>query len=110
MLESSSLLLRTETNIYHNFTLKSNITYICTILKVTGKPTKQWLKKTKVARFSYKESTPFLPVCPFLGFLGAPMVKNLPTMQDSWDQCLGEEEPLEEKIFDLCAWPGAPCL
>ena len=44
-------------------------------------------------------------------FLVAQMVKNLPMMQETWVQSLGQEDPLEEKMTptsSILAWeiPG----
>ena len=34
-----------------------------------------------------------------LGFLVAKMVKNLPAMQETWNQSLSQEDPLEWEIM-----------
>ena len=42
-----------------------------------------------------------------LGFPGGTDVKNLPTMQETWVQSLGWEDPLEEGMathFSIPAW------
>ena len=39
--------------------------------------------------------------------LAAQMVKNLPAMQETWVQSLGQENPLEEEMathFSILAW------
>ena len=46
-----------------------------------------------------------------LGSLVAQMVKSLPTMQETWVQSLGQEDPLEKEMathFGILAWriPG----
>ena len=44
---------------------------------------------------------------PFGASLEAYMLKKLPTMQETWVQCLGQEDPLEEEIathFSILAW------
>ena len=33
-----------------------------------------------------------------LSFLVAQLVKNLPAMQETWDQYLGQEDPLEKEM------------
>ena len=43
----------------------------------------------------------------FWAFLVAQMVKNLPTMQETWVQSLGGEDPLEKgKATPPVFWPG----
>ena len=40
-------------------------------------------------------------------FWVAQTVKNLPTMQDTWVQSLGQQDPLEEEManhFSILAW------
>ena len=42
-----------------------------------------------------------------MGFPGGSQVKNPPTMQDTWIQSLGQEDPLEEGIAthsSILAW------
>ena len=42
-----------------------------------------------------------------MGFPGGSQVKNPPTMQDTWVQSLGQEDPLEEGIAthsSILAW------
>ena len=39
--------------------------------------------------------------------LVAPLLKNLPAMQETWVQSLGQEDPLEEKVAthsNILAW------
>ena len=39
----------------------------------------------------------------FLASLVAQMVKNLPAMQETWVQCLGQEDPLEQGKATHCS-------
>ena len=42
-----------------------------------------------------------------LSFLVAQLVKNLPAMQETWDQYLGQEDPLEKEMAahsSILAW------
>ena len=42
-----------------------------------------------------------------MGFPGGSRVKNLPAMQETWVQSLGQEDPLEESMAALAGFlPG----
>ena len=43
---------------------------------------------------------------PFWASLEAQMLKNLPTMQETWVQSLGQEDPLEEEIATHSSIPA----
>ena len=43
---------------------------------------------------------------PFGASLEAYMLKKLPTMQETWVQCLGQEDPLEEEIATCSSIPA----
>lgn len=111
MLESLSLLPWTETNIYRNFTPVLSTTYICTILKVTGNQLTSGLK-TKVARISYKRVHLQVYLSALLGLPCAQTVKNLPTAQETWDQCsVGGRAPGGGGLRLCLAWsPGIGSL
>ena len=46
-------------------------------------------------------------IVPYWASLVAQMVEHLPTMQETWVQCLGREDPLWKEItthFSILAW------
>ena len=67
--------------------------------------------KTNVSHFGLNMESTLL-----LGFPGGSAVKNLPVIQETWVQSLGQEDALEEEMAAhsnilawRISWPGKPC-